>query len=142
MKTIIVNRDFSDDKQTLGVCYVRDEQGKIIFKSESLERGWLDNKSRVSCIPEGGYPVRLEYSNRFRKKLYEIYEVEGRSECKFHSANYWFQLNGCIALGQKRKDINGDGYHDVTSSKVTMRKFHDAMGGDTKALLIVNDLFD
>ena len=32
MKTIIVNRDWQDKNQTLGVCYVKDESGKIIFK--------------------------------------------------------------------------------------------------------------
>lgn len=142
MKTIIVNRDWQDKNQTLGVCYVKDERGRIIFKSEAIERGWRDNQRRVSCIPSGEYPVKLEHSNRFRKKLYEIYEVPNRSECKFHAANYARQLNGCIALGQKRKDIDSDGYIDVTSSRNTMALFHKAMGGDTEAILIVRDLHD
>lgn len=140
MKTILVNRDWQDDNQTLGVCYVRDERGKIIFKSEAIERGWQDNKKRVSCIPEGEYPVVLEHSNRFRKELWEIYEVPNRSECKFHAANYARQLNGCIALGIKRKDIDNDGYYDVTSSRIAMAKFHEALKGDKKAILIVKDL--
>lgn len=140
MKTIIVNRDWQDKNQTLGVCYVKDERGRIIFKSEAIERGWRDNQSRVSCIPEGEYPVKLEHSNRFRKELYEIYGVPGRSECKFHSANYARQLNGCIALGNNRKDIDKDGYKDVTSSRLTMAKFHKAMGGDRQAILIVNNI--
>ena len=140
MKTIIVNRDWGDDKQTLGVCYVRDEQGCIVFKSECIERGWKDNQRRVSCIPAGEYPVRLEHSNRFGKELYEIYDVPGRSECKFHAANYARQLNGCIALGKDRRDIDGDGYKDVTSSRVTMAEFHTALRGDRSATLIVRDL--
>tara|TARA_R110000803_G_scaffold89876_1_gene157146 strand:- start:32 stop:463 length:432 start_codon:yes stop_codon:yes gene_type:complete len=141
MKTIIVNRDEGNDSQTMGVCYVKDECGEIIFKSECIERGWLDNKSRVSCIPEGEYPVKLEFSSRFKTDLYEIYGVPGRSECKFHAANYARQLNGCIALGKDRADIDKDGSKDVTSSRNTMKKFHLAMGGDTSAKLIVNDLF-
>ena len=140
MKTIIVNRDEGNKEQTMGVCYVRDEQGCLLFKSESLERGWMDNERNVSCIPEGDYPVKLEYSSKFRKELYEIYDVPNRSECKFHAANYWRQLNGCIALGKNRKDIDGDGYRDVTSSKVTMAEFHEAMDGDTKARLIIKDI--
>ena len=75
MKTIILNRDWQDENQTLGVCYVKDENGSIIFKSEAIERGWLDNQKRISCIPTGEYPVKLEYSDRFRKKLYEIFCV-------------------------------------------------------------------
>lgn len=140
MKTIIISRDEGDKKQTMGVCYVKDEQGCLLFKSESMERGWMNNERRVSSIPEGTYPVKLEYSNRFRKKLYEIYDVPNRSECKFHAANYARQLNGCIALGQKRVDIDGDGYRDVTSSRKTMAAFHKAMGGDTKARLVVKNI--
>lgn len=72
--------------------------------------------------------------------MYEIYEVPNRSECKFHAANYARQLNGCIALGNKRLDIDHDGYKDVTSSRDTMKRFHAAMGGDRTANLIVKDL--
>lgn len=140
LKTIIISRDDSSDDQTLGVCYIKDECNEIIFKSESIERGWIDNKKRISCIPVGTYPVRLEYSNRFKKKLYEIYKVENRSECKFHAANYARQLNGCIALGQNRKDIDGDGFKDVTSSRLTMAKFHKALNGDDKVRLIIRDV--
>lgn len=111
MKTIIINRDFQDGKQTLGVCYIKDENGLIIFKSESIERGWMNNERGVSCILEGVYPVVFEYSHRFRRNLYEIKEVPGRSECEFHAANYARQLNGCVALGNKRLDIDHDGYH-------------------------------
>ncbi|WP_391595141.1 DUF5675 family protein [Winogradskyella sp.] len=142
MRTIIVNRDWQDENQTLGVCYVKDEFGNIIFKSECIERGWRNNQSRVSCIPPGTYPVKLEYSPRFRKKLWEIYDVPGRSECKFHAANYARQLNGCIALGNNRKDIDNDGYYDVTSSRDTMKKFHEALQGFNLARLEVVDLHD
>ena len=140
MKTIIVNRDCQDQNQSLGVCYVKDEFGRVVFKSECIERGWRNNESRVSCIPPGEYPVRFEYSNRFKRKLYEIYGVPGRSECKFHAANYARQLNGCIALGNNRKDIDLDGYNDVTSSRLTMNRFHAALRGDTEAILIIKDI--
>ena len=140
MKTIIVNRDCQDQNQSLGVCYVKDEFGRVVFKSECIERGWRNNESRVSCIPEGEYPVRLEYSNKFKKDLYEIYGVPNRSECKFHAANYARQLNGCIALGNNRKDIDLDGYKDVTSSRLTMNRFHAALRGDTEAILIIKDI--
>jgi hypothetical protein len=121
----------------LGNCTVFDEIGKPLFTSLSLERGWRDNQSNVSCIPKGEYEVKLEFSNRFKKELWEIYGVPNRSECKFHAANYWYQLNGCIALGQTLADINNDGYNDITNSGMTMKKFHAAFGGDKKAKLIV-----
>ena len=141
MKEVLVIRDYMDDEQTLGRLYVRDENGCIVFQCECLERSYKDNKKRVSSIPEGTYPLMLEWSNRFKKELWEIYNVPGRSECKIHSANYWFQLNGCIALGKARKDINNDGYADVTSSKPTMKKFHEVMQGDRVSSIKVSNIF-
>lgn len=141
MKKVVVLRDlFVDTRASLGTCFVYDETDRQLFKKQSLERAWLDNKSRESCIPQGIYPLRLEYSDRFGKKLWEIKDVPGRSECKFHSANYWNQLNGCVALGNNRKYINRDLVLDVTSSRDTMTLFHQAMGDDTEAELHVLDI--
>lgn len=140
LKTVYIIRDFGDKNHSLGNCYVFDENQKRLFKSESIERGWQDNKRRVSCIPEGVYHLELEYSARFKKELWEIKDVDGRDECKFHAANYAHQLNGCIALGRNRIDINGDGQEDVSSSKITMAKFHEAFGQDRKAILVINNI--
>ena len=139
MKTIIVQRYWGDKNQTLGNCSVLGDDLRLLFGSLSLERGWRENKRGESCIPVGQYPVRLEYSNKFKTDLWEIKNVPARSECKFHSANYWYQLNGCIALGRSTADINKDGYLDITSSKSTMKAFHKAMGTDKEAILIVKN---
>ena len=133
---IEIERNKGDENQTLGTCKVI-KGNKVVFNSFSLERGWNDNKKRISCIPKGEYQCVLEWSNRFKTKLWEIKGVDNRSECKFHSANYWYQLNGCISLGKSIKDINKDGYNDVTSSRYTMKKFNKALSGLTKVKLIV-----
>jgi len=138
MKTIKINRLWQDENQTIGNCTVFDENDKPIFSSISLERGWRNNEKNVSCVPKGTYKVVLEYSPRFNTDLWELKGVVGRSECKFHSANYWHSLNGCVALGLKLKDINNDGYVDITNSRDTMSEFHNALSGLTKALLIIN----
>lgn len=142
-RTVLIHRDYRDpeDRASLGICYVIDENLDVIFKSESLERGWKDNKSDVSCVPEGTYPLRLEYSPRFKQDLWELKNVPGRSECKFHSANYWKQLNGCIALGKDRKDIDYDNVPDVTSSKDTMEDFHKAMEGVTESKVVIINVY-
>jgi len=139
MKVIRIVRDWQDNNQTLGSCTVYSEDNKPLFSSVSLERGWRNNENNVSCVPLGTYTIVLEWSNRFKQKLWELKAVPGRSECKFHSANFWYQLNGCIALGRSLKDLNKDGYNDVTSSRSTMSAFHKALGNETRATLIITD---
>ena len=140
MKTILINRDIRDQKQALGVCYIKDEKGQIIFKSESIERGWMNNQNMISCVPDGTYDVIREFSPHFKTELYELKGVPGRSECKFHTDNFARQLNGCIPLGSERKDLDGDGYYDVTNSSPTMERFHKALGGDLHAKVIINSI--
>jgi hypothetical protein len=139
MKIIKIVRTWGDKNQTLGSCTVHDESNKILFSAVSLERGWRDNQNNISCVPLGRYILVLEWSNRFKTDLWEIKNVPNRSECKFHSANYWFQLNGCIALGQSLKDINKDGYNDVTSSVNTMKAFHNVLKGEKRAEIVITD---
>ena len=139
MKTIKIVRDWQDDNQTLGKCTIYDENNKPIFSSVSLERGWRGNQKNISCVPLGRYPLLLEYSHRFKMDLWELKNVPNRLECKFHSSNFWFQLNGCIALGRSLYDINKDGYNDVTSSKSTLKAFHKALRGETRAEIIITD---
>ncbi|WP_340156304.1 DUF5675 family protein [uncultured Winogradskyella sp.] len=143
MKTIVLFRDdqYEENKvQSLGTFAVFDEDKKMLFKCESLERGWLDNQRMISCVPEGEYPMVLEYSNRFKKDLWELKEVPNRSECKIHAANYSRQLNGCIALGSFRVDIDGDGNKDVTNSRKAIKQFHEIMGDDTESRIIITTL--
>lgn len=137
MRKIFIVRDlFFDGQASLGTCFIYDGKAQL-FKSESLERGWVDNENNISCIPEGVYDLVLEHSPKFNKHLWEIKGVTGRSECKFHSANYWWQLNGCISLGKNRKHIDGDLVMDITSSRNTMSDFHNALKGQKKATLKV-----
>jgi len=126
-----------ETKQTLGECAIT-HNGKSLFESKSLERTDDGNKRMISCVPSGTYTCVLEYSARFDCDLWEIKGVPNRSECKFHSANYWHQLNGCIALGDKLLDINKDGFRDILNSKNTMKKFHKALEGLTQIQLIIH----
>lgn len=140
MKRIIINRFKVTSNYSLGEAFLELECCKTLNLGKSLERGWRDNERGVSCISEGTYEVRLEWSPRFNKYLWEIYGVPDRSECKLHAANFWRELNGCIALGNSHVDIDGDGDKDVTSSRNTMKKFHKLMGDDTKALIVIKNV--
>jgi len=125
MIDVNIHRWSQNDKQSSGTCTIVDNQKVPLFTAVALERGWQDNKKNISCIP-GNYSYILvyEYSNKFKMHLWEIKGVYNRSEAKFHVANYWRDLNGCIALGEFFTDIDNDGYKDVTSSGDTMEKFH------------------
>ena len=136
---IKIERYWQNVNETFGTCTVLGDNDMPLFSSLALERGWRNNEKSVSCIPKdsGPYEVVIEWSNKFKQDLWEIKGVPNRSECKFHAANYWKQLNGCIALGRRPADINNDGYMDITSSRDTMNDFHRAMKGCTKAILVI-----
>lgn len=120
---------------TLGSLFVIDDRGRLLFNCLTLEREWDNNKVGKSCVPAGIYELRLEYSQRFGKKLYELKGVPGRSETKFHVANYSDQLEGCIALGLTHVDINHDDKIDITSSSMTISQFHRALMGKKSVTL-------
>lgn len=138
MKPLVkIHRFWQDENQTSGSCVVLDDQNFPIFASLSLERGWKDNRTRISCVPVGIYQLKLEFSDRFQKELWELKGVPNRSESKFHAANYWTQLEGCISLGLKYQLMNGDNYRDVTNSVPTMEAFHLALKGHKEAILMI-----
>ncbi len=134
---IKIHRFWQDRNQSSGTIVVLDKKNFPLYASLGLERGWRNNQSNVSCIPIGVYPVILEWSPRFNTMLWEIKDVPNRSECKFHSANYWKQLNGCVAPGLKYTRINNDNYRDVTNSKNSLKAFHDALKPYTDAVLVI-----
>lgn len=125
--------------QTLGYLYVLNSNEDILFSCTTLELPYLENKRNISCVPIGEYKCVLEYSDRFKKYLWELKNVPNRSECKFHSANYFKQLNGCIALGIDFKDINSDGWKDIINSKDTMSEFHEVLKDIKEIILTIKD---
>ena len=137
---VVLIRNVRQDRQELGNMFVFNDAGKQIFACKTLERAWLDNKQNESCVPIGTYPIVYEWSDRFSMYLWELKEVPGRSECKIHAANYWYQLNGCIAPGDQHIDINGDTYNDVRNSVKTLLRFHEAMGDAKKSIIKIIQL--
>ena len=136
MKTVELFRIESNDKQTLGVLRFLD------FVCKTLELAWRNNESNKSCIPKGEYPCKWTRSNRLSKLkgedvyTYEVLSVPDRAGIRIHSANYFFQLLGCISLGDLHKDINIDGYLDVIHSGATVSKFNTLMNKEDFLLVI------
>lgn len=125
MKLINLDRTQAEDKQTLGVLL---HEGKTL--AYTLELPWLDNQKSISCIPEGEYEVvsRETPHSRFKYKHYHILDVPNRSYILIHRGNYHRQIEGCVLVGKSWKDIDGDGYRDVVSSKDTLDSLIEYLG--------------
>ena len=67
------------------------------FLGFMVELPWLDNKKKISCIPEGVYELKPRFSEKFKHHLV-LENVEGRSLILIHPANNALkELQGCIA---------------------------------------------
>lgn len=137
MKKATIIRTFGDDKQTLGVFKTDN------FECKTLELADKNNESRISCIPYGSYFVKYTRSPLFSQHAghnvftYEIQNVPNRGGIRIHSANYFFQLLGCIAVGDALKDINMDSELDVIHSGLTLQKLELAMNKEDFELEII-----
>ncbi len=139
MKTVKLVRHWTNDKESIGTLMVKDSNGMPVFASMALERGDRNNQRMISNIPAGIYPLRYTYSPKFRRKMWLVDDVPNRSGIRIHPANYWNQLNGCLAPGLKLKDINNDGLIDITNSRYATAQFEQALKGmDETTIEIVN----
>jgi len=92
-------RDKQDEWATLGKLSV---DGQHLC--HTLERPWVGNKARVSCIPTGKYHGKIQPSPHFKRDLPELLDVPGRSEILIHVGNTVDDSAGCILVGLERAD--------------------------------------
>lgn len=132
MREVYLFRIFTDNNQTLGSISAIGDWEVNVFKT--LELGDHENITNISCIPPGRYKCHWTQSNRLTLNAghpvftYEVLNVFGRAGIRIHSANYFYQLLGCIALGDAHKDINADNNLDVRHSGNSVAKFNELMG--------------
>lgn len=104
----------------------------------TLERPWVNNLPQQSCIPTGEYLVELLPSPKFKRSLFELVDVPGRAEIKFHAGTTVKDTNGCILLGQRF------GRHTdrpaVLESVIALNKMHSALMGVQQFVLKVRSL--
>ena len=105
----------------MGQLFVLNERMEIVFRCFTLELPWKKNERKVSAIPEGTYKVVKRHSAKYKNHLH-LLNVPGRDMILIHEANYVRELLGCIAVGEKRMDIDKDGLIDVTASVATKTK--------------------
>lgn len=128
MKKVLLERFAHTPMGVFGELTVGD------FKCYTVERPWLDNKPRESCIPEGVYRLDLGMYNRGGYPAYEIMDVPDRSLIKMHIANNMNDVVGCVGFGS---DL---WYYEklwsVSDSGGAMKKFMTAMDGEDGQIVI------
>ncbi|MCU0429199.1 MAG: DUF5675 family protein [Cytophagaceae bacterium] len=109
-----------NDVETLGTLEVKNAD-RTVFTCKTLELPWKNNERNISCIPPGTYKVAKRYSESFQYHFH-VQDVPGRNWILIHSGNFYSDIRGCILVGFKHIDLNGDGVLDISNSKETLQK--------------------
>ncbi len=122
-----LHRDKQTDKQILGtlkvklcIALLRFKRAFTVFFCKTLELPWRENMRKISCVPVRRYDVFKRLSDKNGRCL-ELENVPNRSHIQIHVLNTYKQTEGCIGVGQRYSDIDGDGYVDVIKSGATMK---------------------
>lgn len=78
------------------------------FRSQSLEREWLNNQAGASCVPDGFYVLEPHDGPKYKTTFALIGETVShiptrnidRYACVFHWASRGSGLKGCISLAK------------------------------------------
>ena len=93
-----IKREPSTDVCTIGIMTVNGR-----FQCYTLEDVVRDQKiPGETAIPAGVYKVIITYSNRFKRDLPLLVNVENFSGVRIHPGNTAADTEGCILVGQSR----------------------------------------
>lgn len=100
----------------------------------TVERPWLDNRPRESCIPDGVYrmsrrrsPVVERTSDGDYLEGWEVCDVPGRSYIMIHPGNWPHNFKGCIGVGRSYAVIQGT--TGVSHSRITFAELMGRLDG-------------
>ena len=96
--SLILERNKSTLHSTTGKLLLVDNKNNLILQLQTLERPWIFNERKVSCIPTGTYLVKRHNSPKFGE-CFKIQDVKGRSDILIHSGNVVNDTLGCILVG-------------------------------------------
>ena len=134
MLKAILQRQKDDGKCTTGRFHI----GYHAF--HTIERPWLDNKPRISCIPAGKYrcvPHNWQESDKFRfKQVWRLENVPNRSAILIHSANLVGDVIGCIGVGTHIGKIGDE--TAVLNSRFAIQELRDTIGNNSFEIEIIN----
>lgn len=132
MKSIILARTYGP-MATRGLLYVDDK----VF--HTLELPWRNNQNDISCIPPGTYTAKfLERSTSGRyRNVYWLQNVPGRGGVLIHSGNIPAHTKGCILIGKKPGELEGQ--PAVLISKSALSEFVGLMQPEDFRISILGD---
>ncbi len=142
MKTATLTRTETGDTGTFGFLEI---DGQRWATGELPDRG---NAEGISSIPAGTYLCQWAWSPKFKRNVYHVQDVPGRTAIEIHPANWMgdaskglkCELNGCIALGKTRAVISGQ--LGVASSVTAVGEFESFLGGEDFELTVVDEYLE
>lgn len=129
-----LERDLCSKTCSIGDLYVDD-----VWECHTLEdvvrevdgvpvKGWKIHGD--TAIPRGTYPVTITYSERFKRDLPLLGNVEGFSGVRIHPGNTSADTEGCILVGRTKTDKS------IGESRAAFKELYDKIedainSGDT-----------
>lgn len=117
----------------------------------TVERPWLDNKPRLSCIPLGNYkllwlPTSTPVPKQFHCHTWYLYgdtvgirgDGKHRQNCAVHIGNIHTDVTGCLAIGHKLGIVKGK--LGVIASRSALEALYDICGPKDLELAIISSL--
>lgn len=122
---------------------LRDFDGE--FLAHSIELPWRDNTPNISCIPTGTYKCLWTYSPRFKREMYILQGVEGRSGIRIHKGSYAGATDygyradflGCISFGRGYAQIGKQILLHTTT--VTISRLEEKLNREDFTLNIIGE---
>lgn len=123
--SVVLERKHSAPKYTSGILHIH--ANNLVWACYTLERPWLDNQPKVSCIPAGTYTCR-RFASEKHGETFEVCNVPGRAGILFHSGNSALKdTQGCILLGVGLNLTGGHAY--LEASRAAMHTFRQMLSG-------------
>ena len=96
--SLVLERNKSTLHSVTGKLLLLDNKNNLILQLRTLERPWVFNERKISCIPSGTYLVKRHISPKFGQ-CFKIQDVQGRSDILIHSGNVVSDTIGCVLVG-------------------------------------------
>lgn len=98
---ITLERDYNinalDEKAVTGKLTIHYKNNKNEYRKQTLRT--IENVDYL--LDKGIYPMKMEYSPKFKRQLWELMETQPRTEIKFHIGYESKHSKGCILMNPR-----------------------------------------